>query len=79
VTQGSAPYVWRGRPDLADPVLGWVRAPTPLIGGGHDDVVLGLNRRAQAWLNCENDAFTQVLAAGIELRLVVRDESSAGY
>jgi hypothetical protein len=53
--------------------------PRRSIGGGHDDVVLGLNRRAQAWLNCENDAFTQVLAAGIELRLVVRDESSAGY
>ena len=30
-------------------------APTLLIVGGHDDVVLDLNRRAQAELCCEND------------------------
>jgi putative phosphoribosyl transferase len=43
-----------GRPDLAGPRLGLVRAPTLLIVGGRDDVVLGLNRTAQAQLRCEN-------------------------
>jgi putative phosphoribosyl transferase len=43
-----------GRPDLAGPRLGSVRAPTLLIVGGRDDVVLGLNHRAQAGLRCEN-------------------------
>jgi putative phosphoribosyl transferase len=32
-----------------------VTAPTLLIVGGHDEVVLDLNRRAQAELRCEND------------------------
>ena len=41
-----------GRPDLAGPLLGSVRAPTLLIVGGHDDVVLGLNRDAQTRLRC---------------------------
>jgi dienelactone hydrolase len=36
-----------GRPDLAGDSLPAVRAPTLLIVGGHDDVVLELNRRAQ--------------------------------
>ena len=44
-----------GRPDLASPRLGSVRAPTLLIVGGNDDVVLGLNRQARAELRCEND------------------------
>ena len=44
-----------GRPDLAGPRLGSVRAPTLLIVGGNDEVVLDLNRRAQAALRCEND------------------------
>ncbi len=44
-----------GRPDLASPRLGSVSAPTLLIVGGNDDVVLGLNRQAQAELRCEND------------------------
>ncbi len=44
-----------GRPDLAGPGLGYVRAPTLLIVGGGDEVVLGLNRRAQAELRCENE------------------------
>jgi len=44
-----------GRPDLASPRLGSVRAPTLLIVGGRDDVVLGLNRQAQAQLRCENE------------------------
>jgi putative phosphoribosyl transferase len=32
-----------------------VTAPTLLVVGGLDDVVLGLNRRAQAELRCENE------------------------
>ena len=43
-----------GRPDLAGPRLGSVTAPTLLIVGGRDDVVLGLNRQARAELRCEN-------------------------
>jgi putative phosphoribosyl transferase len=43
-----------GRPDLAAPRLAAVTAPTLLIVGGYDDVVLELNRRAQAQLRCEN-------------------------
>jgi putative phosphoribosyl transferase len=37
-----------GRPDLAGRSLSGVRAPTLLIVGGHDEVVLLMNRRAQA-------------------------------
>ena len=43
-----------GRPDLAGPRLAAVRAPTLLIVGGRDAVVLGLNREAQARLRCES-------------------------
>ncbi|MDD7965439.1 phosphoribosyltransferase family protein [Actinomycetospora lemnae] len=43
-----------GRPDLAGPRLGEVRAPTLLIVGEHDRPVIELNRRAQARLRCEN-------------------------
>jgi len=43
-----------GRPDLARPRLATVTAPTLLIVGGRDEVVLDLNRRAQAELRCEN-------------------------
>jgi putative phosphoribosyl transferase len=44
-----------GRPDLATPRLALVTAPTLLIVGGADDVVLDLNRQAQAQLQrCEN-------------------------
>ena len=39
-----------GRPDLAGPVLGRVRAPTLLIVGGDDEPVLSLNRAALAAL-----------------------------
>ncbi len=44
-----------GRPDLAGSALTKVRAPTLLIVGGRDDVVLELNRRAQAMVpgECE--------------------------
>jgi len=53
---GIAAVVSRGgRPDLARPRLAAVTAPTLLIVGGHDEVVLDLNRRAQAELRCEND------------------------
>ena len=52
---GIAAVVSRGgRPDLASPRLGSVRAPTLLIVGGRDDAVLDLNRQAQAELRCEN-------------------------
>ncbi len=43
-----------GRPDLAAPRLASVLAPTLLIVGGHDSLVLELNREAQAQLRCEN-------------------------
>jgi putative phosphoribosyl transferase len=42
-----------GRPDLAGEKLGLVRAATLLIVGGHDEMVLALNRTAQARLRCE--------------------------
>lgn len=43
-----------GRPDLAGGSLPEVRAPTLLIVGGSDDMVLDLNRSAQSQLTCEN-------------------------
>jgi putative phosphoribosyl transferase len=43
-----------GRPDLAEPKLAAVTAPTLLIVGGDDHVVVELNRDAQAQLRCEN-------------------------
>ncbi len=42
-----------GRPDLAGPSLAGVQAPTLLIVGGADLVVLDLNRKALALLRCE--------------------------
>jgi putative phosphoribosyl transferase len=44
-----------GRPDLAGPRLAEVRAPTLLIVGGDDTVVLDLNRAAQRALRCESE------------------------
>ena len=42
-----------GRPDLAgEAALKAVRAPTLLIVGGHDDVVIELNRQAYGLLQC---------------------------
>ncbi len=41
-----------GRPDLAGPALGRVHAPTLLLVGGMDQVVLALNREALAQLGC---------------------------
>jgi len=43
-----------GRPDLAAPLLSAVRAPTLLIVGGRDEVVLDLNSKAQTQLQCES-------------------------
>ena len=43
-----------GRPDLAADRLAEVTAPTLLIVGGEDHVVLDLNLQAQAKLRCEN-------------------------
>jgi putative phosphoribosyl transferase len=43
-----------GRPDLAWDRLGRVHAPTLLVVGGADHLVLDLNRRAQARLRCLN-------------------------
>ena len=52
---GIAAVVSRGgRPDLAGPRLAAVTAPTLLIVGGLDTLVLDLNRDAQAQLRCEN-------------------------
>ncbi|MEU3688590.1 phosphoribosyltransferase family protein [Streptomyces narbonensis] len=52
---GVAAVVSRGgRPDLAGERLARVRAPTLLLVGGRDALVLDLNRRAQAMLRCEN-------------------------
>lgn len=42
-----------GRPDLAGAFLSGVRAPTLLIVGGNDPVVIDLNREALARLRCE--------------------------
>lgn len=41
-----------GRPDLADRYLPGVVAPTLLIVGGLDDVVIELNRKAYAMMKC---------------------------
>jgi len=52
---GIAAVVSRGgRPDLAGPALGSVRAATLLIVGGLDDRVLALNVEAQTLLRAEN-------------------------
>ncbi len=42
-----------GRPDLAGAALASVTAPTLLIVGGHDEMVLGLNRQAQKAMSAE--------------------------
>jgi len=43
-----------GRPDLAGELLARVTAPTLLIVGGHDRVVLALNEEAESQLGCES-------------------------
>lgn len=42
-----------GRPDLAGPALQGVRAPTLMIVGGDDDVVIGLNEEAIAQMSAD--------------------------
>jgi putative phosphoribosyl transferase len=42
-----------GRPDLADDALPKVRAPTLLIVGGNDDIVIELNEMARDQMRCE--------------------------
>jgi putative phosphoribosyl transferase len=42
-----------GRPDLAGDALPKVKAPTLLIVGGEDDVVIDLNEQARAQMLCE--------------------------
>ncbi len=44
-----------GRADMAAPKLEAVQAPTLLIVGGLDDVVIDLNRQAQSKLRCKNE------------------------
>ena len=44
-----------GRPDLARNALAKVKAPTLLIVGGDDDVVIELNENALAKLKCEKE------------------------
>jgi dienelactone hydrolase len=44
-----------GRPDLAWDALGHVQAPTLLIVGGHDDIVIELNQRAYKRLKAEKE------------------------
>src|SRR6266403_5756660 len=42
-----------GRPDLADEALPKVQAPTLLIVGGNDDIVIELNEQARDQMRCE--------------------------
>jgi putative phosphoribosyl transferase len=42
-----------GRPDLAGDALPRVQAPTLLIVGGEDDVVIDLNEKARARMTCD--------------------------
>ena len=52
--QGLGAVVSRGgRPDLADEALPKVQAPTLLIVGGNDDIVIELNEQARDRMRCE--------------------------
>jgi dienelactone hydrolase len=54
VPQGAGAVVSRGgRPDLADEALPEVQAPTLLIVGGNDDIVIELNEQARDKMHCE--------------------------
>ena len=61
VAAAEAPHLVRsvvsrgGRPDLAGAALARVQAPTLLIVGGDDDVVLELNREALAQMHCRKE------------------------
>lgn len=54
-----------GRPDLAMQHLGLVKAPTLLIVGGLDDVVIELNKKAFAAIRAEKDL--QIVAGATHL------------
>jgi putative phosphoribosyl transferase len=54
-----------GRPDLAGASLPRVTAPTLLIVGSHDPVVIDLNERALAQMNCE--AALEIVAGATHL------------
>jgi putative phosphoribosyl transferase len=52
--QGVGAVVSRGgRPDLADDALPKVQAPTLLVVGGNDDIVIELNEMARDQMRCE--------------------------
>src|SRR5437667_10602298 len=54
VPEGIAGVVSRGgRPDLAGDALPKVKAPTLLIVGGEDHVVIGMNEEARGQMKCE--------------------------
>jgi putative phosphoribosyl transferase len=54
VPQDAGAVVSRGgRPDLADEALPEVQAPTLLIVGGNDDIVIELNEQARDKMHCE--------------------------
>jgi putative phosphoribosyl transferase len=54
VPEGVGAVVSRGgRPDLAGDALPKVRAPTLLIVGGNDDIVIELNEQARDRMQCE--------------------------
>jgi putative phosphoribosyl transferase len=54
VPQDAGAVVSRGgRPDLADDALPKVQAPTLLIVGGNDDIVIELNEQARDRMRCE--------------------------
>jgi dienelactone hydrolase len=44
-----------GRPDLAGDALPNVKSPTLLLVGGHDEMVIGINKKAYAKLHCEKE------------------------
>lgn len=44
-----------GRPDMAEKALGQVKAPTLLIVGGNDDVVIELNEKAYRLIKAEKE------------------------
>lgn len=54
-----------GRPDLATSALPHVTAPTLLIVGGMDDLVLGLNRQAMGAMRC--DTSLEIVAGATHL------------
>jgi len=56
-----------GRPDLAGTALGHVRAPTLLIVGSRDDVVLELNREAMARLPGTTERALEVIPGASHL------------